>query len=207
MVASNSRTVPAMMSATGSTELIRPQTWPDRAMDAPCRRRREILGVAELGHDLRPALMLIGALVLAVRSARSAGLENWFRNTVSVSARRGSPASSSGAPAIPRRRPCACPSARPRRRARSGRHRAPVADAAGRDDRDTDVLAHQRQQHHGRHRLWILESPPSPPSTIRPSTPASTAFIAAFRVGTTWNTVSPAAFSARSTWSGRRPRS
>ena len=41
----------------------------------------------------------------------------------------------------------------------------------------------------------FLKPPPSPPSTISPSTPASTAFIAAFSVGTTWNTVRPAAFS------------
>ena len=34
MVASNSRTVSAMMSATGSMELIRPQTWPESAIDA-----------------------------------------------------------------------------------------------------------------------------------------------------------------------------
>ena len=41
----------------------------------------------------------------------------------------------------------------------------------------------------------FLNPPPSPPSTTRPSTPASTAFRAARSVGTTWNTVSPAAFS------------
>ena len=44
--------------------------------------------------------------------------------------------------------------------------------------------------------LGFLNPPPSPPSTTRPSTPASTAFSAAAREGTTWNTVSPAAFSA-----------
>ena len=43
----------------------------------------------------------------------------------------------------------------------------------------------------------FLKPPPSPPSTTRPSTPASTAFSAARSVGTTWNTVSPASFSAR----------
>ena len=43
----------------------------------------------------------------------------------------------------------------------------------------------------------FLKPPPSPPSTTRPSTPASTAFCAARRVGTTWKTVRPASFSAR----------
>ena len=43
----------------------------------------------------------------------------------------------------------------------------------------------------------FLKPPPSPPSTTSPSTPASTAFSAARSVGTTWNTVSPAALSAR----------
>ena len=41
----------------------------------------------------------------------------------------------------------------------------------------------------------FLNPPPSPPSTIRPSTPASTARNAPARLGTTWNTVSPASFS------------
>ena len=41
----------------------------------------------------------------------------------------------------------------------------------------------------------FLNPPPSPPSTTRPSTPASTAFNAPFKVGTTWKTTSPAAFS------------
>ena len=41
-----------------------------------------------------------------------------------------------------------------------------------------------------------LNPPPSTPSTTRPSTPASTALWAAATVGTTWNTVRPAAFSA-----------
>ena len=41
----------------------------------------------------------------------------------------------------------------------------------------------------------FLKPPPSSPSTTSPSTPASTAFSAARSVGTTWNTVSPAAFS------------
>ena len=41
----------------------------------------------------------------------------------------------------------------------------------------------------------FLKPPPSPPSTINPSTPHSTAFNAADRLGTTWNTVSPARFS------------
>ena len=39
----------------------------------------------------------------------------------------------------------------------------------------------------------FLNPPPSPPSTTRPSTPASTAFSAAASVGTTWKTVRPAA--------------
>ncbi len=43
---------------------------------------------------------------------------------------------------------------------------------------------------------WFLNPPPSPPSTTSPSTPASTAFSAACSVGTTWNTVRPAALSA-----------
>ena len=38
----------------------------------------------------------------------------------------------------------------------------------------------------------LLNPPPSPPSTINPSTPASTGLTAARRVGTTWKTVSPA---------------
>ena len=38
----------------------------------------------------------------------------------------------------------------------------------------------------------FLKPPPSLPSTINPSTPASTAFNAAWRVGTTWKTVKPA---------------
>ena len=41
----------------------------------------------------------------------------------------------------------------------------------------------------------LLNPPPSPPSTISPSTPASAAFCAAAKVGTTWKTVSPASFS------------
>ena len=41
----------------------------------------------------------------------------------------------------------------------------------------------------------FLKPPPSPPSTTRPSTPASTAFSAPAGVGTTWNTVRPASFS------------
>ena len=41
----------------------------------------------------------------------------------------------------------------------------------------------------------FLNPPPSPPSTMRPSTPASTALAAARSVGTTWKTVSPASFS------------
>ena len=41
----------------------------------------------------------------------------------------------------------------------------------------------------------FLNPPPSPPSTTSPSTPASTALRAAVSVGTTWNTVRPAAFS------------
>ncbi len=41
----------------------------------------------------------------------------------------------------------------------------------------------------------FLNPPPSLPSTMRPSTPASTAFKAAESVGTTWKTVKPAAFS------------
>src|SRR5579871_4990917 len=40
----------------------------------------------------------------------------------------------------------------------------------------------------------LLNPPPSPPSTTRPSTPASTALRAARSDGTTWNTVMPAAF-------------
>ncbi len=43
--------------------------------------------------------------------------------------------------------------------------------------------------------VGLLKPPPSPPSTTRPSTPASTAFSAAANVGTTWYTVSPASFS------------
>jgi hypothetical protein len=41
----------------------------------------------------------------------------------------------------------------------------------------------------------LLKPPPSPPSTISPSTPAATAFSAARTVGTTWKTVRPASFS------------
>jgi hypothetical protein len=41
----------------------------------------------------------------------------------------------------------------------------------------------------------FLKPPPSPPSTTRPSTPASIALRAPLSVGTTWKTVSPAAFS------------
>ena len=43
--------------------------------------------------------------------------------------------------------------------------------------------------------LGFLNPPPSPPSTTRPSTPASTALRAALSVGTTWNTVRPASLS------------
>ena len=43
----------------------------------------------------------------------------------------------------------------------------------------------------------FLKPPPSPPSTTSPSTPASIAFSAPCRFGTTWNTVSPAALSWR----------
>ncbi len=42
----------------------------------------------------------------------------------------------------------------------------------------------------------LLNPPPSPPSTTRPSTPASTALRAARRDGTTWKTVMPASCSA-----------
>ena len=41
----------------------------------------------------------------------------------------------------------------------------------------------------------LLKPPPSPPSTMRPSTPASTAFSAPVRLGTTWKTVRPASLS------------
>ena len=44
--------------------------------------------------------------------------------------------------------------------------------------------------------VGLLNPPPSPPSTTSPSTPASTAFSAPARLGTTWNTVRPASFSA-----------
>ena len=43
--------------------------------------------------------------------------------------------------------------------------------------------------------VGLLKPPPSPPSTISPSTPASTALRAACSVGTTWKTVSPASLS------------
>ena len=42
----------------------------------------------------------------------------------------------------------------------------------------------------------LLKPPPSPPSATMPSTPAAIAFIAACRLGTTWNTVMPASCSA-----------
>jgi hypothetical protein len=42
----------------------------------------------------------------------------------------------------------------------------------------------------------FLKPPPSPPSTTRPSTPASIAFRAAASEGTTWKTVSPFDLSA-----------
>ena len=42
----------------------------------------------------------------------------------------------------------------------------------------------------------LLKPPPSPPSTMRPSTPASTALSALTRFGTTWKTVRPASFKA-----------
>ena len=42
----------------------------------------------------------------------------------------------------------------------------------------------------------LLKPPPSPPSTMSPSTPASTAFSAPTRFGTTWKTVSPASLRA-----------
>jgi len=48
----------------------------------------------------------------------------------------------------------------------------------------------------------FLNPPPSPPSTINPSTPASTAFRAALSVGITWNTVKPAALSSRQYFAG-----
>ena len=41
----------------------------------------------------------------------------------------------------------------------------------------------------------FLNPPPSTPSTMRPSTPASTALRAPRKVGTTWKTVMPASFS------------
>ncbi len=47
-----------------------------------------------------------------------------------------------------------------------------------------------------------LNPPPSPPSTTRPSTPASIAFKAARKLGTTWNTVSPASLNALVNWVG-----
>ena len=43
----------------------------------------------------------------------------------------------------------------------------------------------------------FLKPPPSPPSTTRPSTPASIALRAPRSVGTTWKTVRPACLSAR----------
>jgi len=48
----------------------------------------------------------------------------------------------------------------------------------------------------------FLKPPPSPPSTTRPSTPAATAFSAADKDGTTWNTVSPASFNCLVYWRG-----
>ena len=43
----------------------------------------------------------------------------------------------------------------------------------------------------------FLKPPPSPPSTTKPSTPASKAFIAMSRVGTTWKTLIPASWKTR----------
>ena len=43
-----------------------------------------------------------------------------------------------------------------------------------------------------RRRVRLLNPPPSPPSATMPSTPASIAFSARGRLGTTWNTVMPA---------------
>ena len=48
----------------------------------------------------------------------------------------------------------------------------------------------------------LLKPPPSPPSATMPSTPAAIAFMAACRLGTTWNTVMPASCSA----DGEAPR-
>ena len=68
-----------------------------------------------------------------------------------------------------------------------------IADWAG--DSSIPVVAYRNEKlRTGWVEILMLAErpPPSPPSTTSPSTPHSTAFIAAPRLGTTWNTVSPA---------------
>src|SRR5579885_310396 len=96
--------------------------------------------------------------VRAVRSARRAGFENWFRKTVSVSAAltiarfQFSCTGDSAADTI--RVPICTPSA-PRANAAAI---VAVGDAAGRDDWDLDFFPHQRQQYHRCDRLRVLET-------------------------------------------------
>ena len=95
----------------------------------------------------------------SVRSARSAGLVCWLRNTVSVS-----PASSTAcfqlswiglSAELTIRVPSCTPSAP---RARAAAMVGAVDEPARRDHRHVDLRHDQRQQHHRRHRPRALEA-------------------------------------------------
>ena len=74
MVAANSPTVSAMMSATGRTASMRPATWPDEG-DRRLHVAAEVEGpgVAELAEHVVLGVLDSSASVRSVRSARSAG--------------------------------------------------------------------------------------------------------------------------------------
>jgi hypothetical protein len=161
------------------------------AAEVEVLRRRAELGHRTWGSSARAARSALGA-----QRAQAGAGENRFRNTVSVSAAPTiASASSSRAPATRPPTPCGCPSARPRRRGRTRRPSTARRDAAGGDDRHVDLRAHERQQHHRGHVARVLEAAALAAlddeavdaGLDRLQRPAS--------VGTTWNTVSPAAFS------------
>ena len=131
-----------------------------------------------------------------VRRARSAGEWRRFRNTVSVSAASTMACfqfwCTGDSAADTMRVPICTPSAPSASAAAiDGPSQIPPAAMIGTSTRDR-TSGRSTMVDTGR---GLLNPPPSPPSTTRPSTPASTALRAACSVGTTWNTVSPAALS------------
>ena len=126
------------------------------------------------------------AAVRSVRRARRAGRDCWFRNTVSVS-RAATTAcfqlSCTGDSAQDSMRVPICTPSAPRAKAAAieGPSLMPPAAMMGTSTRER-TSGSSTMVETG---LGFLKPPPSPPSTTRPSTPASIALSAMSRVGTT----------------------